>query len=197
MASLAMNSCRVLLRSRSLLLAVHPIDRRIAERAVRKARRVPHQIADRDFPLGRDRLVFRTDVNAKPLQFGNVLRDRLVELELALLPQHHGGDRGDRLGHRINAEDRVGLHRPALGQVHHSDRLPIDDFAVAGHRRDGPGKLFFLDHFLDDLVGTFEFGLLDIPTLAGRRLRQFSPPEAQTAASKTNVQQTRHEGGSS
>ena len=39
------------------------------------------------------------------------LGDRLVERDLALLDQHHERDRGDRLAHRIDAEDGVVLDR--------------------------------------------------------------------------------------
>ena len=37
--------------------------------------------------------------------------DRIAQVERALLVQHHRRDRGDRLGHRVDAEERVRLHR--------------------------------------------------------------------------------------
>jgi len=42
-------------------------------------------------------------------EFGKILVDRGGEIELAVLDQHHGGDAGDRLGHRGDPEDRIGL----------------------------------------------------------------------------------------
>src|SRR4029077_10644003 len=37
--------------------------------------------------------------------------DRVGELERAFLVEHHRGDRGDWLGHRVDAPQRVRLHR--------------------------------------------------------------------------------------
>ena len=53
--------------------------------------------------------VFGVDADHHVLEFGQILVDRRCEIELALLDQHHGGDAGDRLGHRGNPEDRIGL----------------------------------------------------------------------------------------
>ena len=44
---------------------------------------------------------------------GTNLRHRILQLEGPLLPEHEGGDARDRLRHRVDAEDRVGLDRAA------------------------------------------------------------------------------------
>ena len=40
---------------------------------------------------------------------GQEARDRVLELEAPFLPQHHRRHRGDRLGHRVDPPQRVGL----------------------------------------------------------------------------------------
>ena len=56
---------------------------------------------------------------------GDEARHRVGQLQRALLVEHHRGDGGDRLGHRVDAPDRVVGHRqpglevaqPVVGQV--------------------------------------------------------------------------------
>ena len=48
-----------------------------------------------------------------PPELGNVFGDRVVERQLALIDQHHGRDRRDRLGHRGDAIDRALADRHA------------------------------------------------------------------------------------
>ncbi len=68
------------------------------------------------------------------LEFRQVVGDRRIEIELALLDQHHRGHAGDRLGHRRDPEDRIGLQRDLAGAVMSADRLQVRELAVA---RDG------------------------------------------------------------
>ena len=49
----------------------------------------------------------------------------IVEPELALLVQHHHRDGGDRLGHRVDAEERPRRHRRAGLQVLHADGFEV------------------------------------------------------------------------
>lgn len=51
--------------------------------------------------------------------------DGLVESELALFDQHHGGGRSDGFRHRRDAEDRVVLDRAALAERLHPKRVNI------------------------------------------------------------------------
>ena len=52
-------------------------------------------------------------VDAQVAEGRDELRHRVEERERALLVEHHRRDRGDRLGHRVDAPDRVGLDRQA------------------------------------------------------------------------------------
>ena len=74
---------------------------------------VPHQVLDRDRPLGGDELerlaVFDPDLHLR--EGGNVFRHGLVDREPPFLDQRHRRDADDRLGHGIDAEDRVLGHR--------------------------------------------------------------------------------------
>jgi hypothetical protein len=45
-------------------------------------------------------------------EFGQKFRERIVEPELALLPQLHQRDAGDGLGHREEFDLRIARHRP-------------------------------------------------------------------------------------
>ena len=49
------------------------------------------------------------DSNCRSLELWKIVGDRGCEIELALLDQHHGGDAGNRLGHRGDPEDRIRL----------------------------------------------------------------------------------------
>jgi len=59
------------------------------------------------------------------------LRDRVAEDEPALLDEHHGGDRGERLGHRVQAKDRVLRHRRAGPRIALAEALEVRDLALA------------------------------------------------------------------
>ena len=65
-------------------------------------------------------------------------RDRVVELEPALLVERHQRHAGDRLGHRVDPEDRVGLDRTARRQVPVADAGQRRHLAPAGHQREHP-----------------------------------------------------------
>ena len=77
------------------------------------------------------------DAEVRP--FGNEAVNRVVERDLAFLDQHHEGDRGDRLGHRIDAEDGVGLAGQAPGQVALAADELVHDLAVTGDEDLGAG----------------------------------------------------------
>jgi hypothetical protein len=99
-----------------------------------------------------------------------VLRNRIVDLQASALDELHEHDAGDRLGHGIDAEDRIELHRivrigraPALhrhpGELatprHQHDRArhqPVVDVALGCRfealelRRRQPDLLRLADH---------------------------------------------------
>ena len=84
------------------------------EEAVGEAGGVGEQVPDPHRLAGRDRdlpLVRTAGVDADMGEGGDERADRIGELEGALLVEHHRGDRGDRLGHRVDAPQRVRLHR--------------------------------------------------------------------------------------
>ena len=65
------------------------------------------------------------------LERGEVLRHRIVQFDPALLVQRHDGHTGDDLGHRVDAEDRVLLHRQLPGDVTLAPGAPLDNAALA------------------------------------------------------------------
>ena len=60
---------------------------------------------------------------------------------LPLLLQHHHGDRRDRLGHRVDAEDRARGHRRVRLEILHARGFEIGELAVARDGRDRAGDL--------------------------------------------------------
>ena len=70
---------------------------------------------------------------------------RIVERHLALLDELHGGYRGDRLGHRSDAEQRIELQRTSLADVGQPERALIDDAIAIGRHGDDAGDLLALD----------------------------------------------------
>ena len=88
--------------------------RRFAVEAIGDARGMAQQILDRDRALQRlerqrrlAALIRLLDADLHVGKGRNVFRDGIVERELAVLDQHHRGNRRDRLRHRIEPEDRV------------------------------------------------------------------------------------------
>ena len=53
----------------------------------------------------------RIDQHHRVFETGDEIGDILVEADLAVFDQHHRGHTRDRLGHRIDAEQAVGVHR--------------------------------------------------------------------------------------
>ena len=98
--------------------------------AVSQARSVAHQVLDRDRPLGgTSRALAVLDPDLHLGEGGNVLGDRIGDQQPPFLDQRHRGDRDDRLGHGIDAEDRVGGHRRPAGPER-AERLREADLAV-------------------------------------------------------------------
>ena len=149
-----------ILRAEHRRVAVHLVDRSFAEDAVGEAGRVAHQlrhrrrvrrIFDDGLAVGVHALV---DFEIRELR--DVFRDRIARPPLALLIQHHHRDAGDRLGHRVDAEDRVLLHGRAAGHVALAIGPRIDDLAVARHYRDDSRHLAVVDVFLQHRMHTIQ-----------------------------------------
>ena len=70
----------------------------------------------------------------------NELRDRVVERDRAFLDENHHRDAGERLGHRVDAEDVVRLEGVAGGGVAHAGRLPVDDLPAPGDQGHHTGQ---------------------------------------------------------
>ena len=71
--------------------------------------------------------------------------DRVVELKLALVPQHHERGAGDRLGHGEDAEDGVCLHGHLIFDVLIAHRLGHQHLAVLRDHDDRAGQLTRVD----------------------------------------------------
>jgi hypothetical protein len=95
--------------------------------------------------------------------------DRVGELESAFLVEHHGRDRGDRLGHRVDAEERVRLNRFAAFDVPHSVRGQVRDLAPARDERQPAGQLARRDVVLEVLIDPLQPGRVEAD-LAGIHL---------------------------
>ena len=114
-------------------------------------------------------------------ELGNELRNRVVEREAALVVVRHQGDADDRLGHRVDAEDRVLLDGDPVLDVPFAVGVEVDELPLAGDHRDDTGELAVVDHAVHCGVEFGEagrihadigrFGLSEV-TLAGKGGRQ-------------------------
>ena len=80
-----------------------------------------------------------------------ILRQRVVDQQLAALVKLQRRERDHRLGHRGDVEDRVLRHRDAGRLVAEAERLEVDELALAGDRDHGAGQAALLDVGIDDL----------------------------------------------
>jgi hypothetical protein len=111
---------------------------------------MPQQVADRDRAFrgrGLERglaglRVFLIDRNLHFGEFGQVFADRVVELKLAFLVEHHHRDARDRLGHRVDAVNRIEPHRLAGLDVCHAESFLISDLAAPRDQPSGARNLF-------------------------------------------------------
>ena len=127
--------------------------------AVGQAGAVGHQIVDGDVAIRGDGVVQRTlgrPEHARVRELRRPFRDRVAELQLAFLHQHQGGDRGDRLGHRGDAEKGVALHRQALREIALAAQGELDDLALAPDQGNPAGKVARVDRSLNRVRGAFE-----------------------------------------
>ena len=123
---------------------------------VDQPRGVRQQVADGHLPLGVHQLVRRPvlagDEHLLALELRQVLRHRVVEPELAVVHQDHGGDAGHRLGHRRQPEDRVRRHRLFRLGVGEPGGAEGGDLPLAGDQHDAAGDPSLLDRRLEQFV---------------------------------------------
>ena len=94
---------------------------------------------------GLDRITLAALIDHHVREFGNVPADIMVEAQLALLEQHHGGQRGDRLGHGVHAEDRVRADGLAAAEMCRAGIVFQRDLAAARDQRRHAGHLAGVD----------------------------------------------------
>jgi hypothetical protein len=78
--------------------------------------------------------------HAAPAQLGDVLLDRVVEVDPAFFPQYHHRAGRDELGVGEDAEQVVGRKRRARFPVGHADAVQVDQVAALQHRRGHAGE---------------------------------------------------------
>lgn len=81
-------------------------------------------------------------------ELGQVFGYWIVNAQLALILQHHDGERGDGLGHGGDPEETVFLHRCPGFQILKSDSLVTEQPAIFPDERDRTRELSVLDEGL-------------------------------------------------
>jgi hypothetical protein len=83
---------------------------------------------------------------------GQVFLDGIVEPEPALLDELHRGGRGDRLGHRRDAEQRICRQRPAGRDIGFAERALVQHPLAIGRHGDHAGKVLVPDRLAQLVV---------------------------------------------
>jgi hypothetical protein len=134
---------------------------RISACAIDQAGGVHHQVAQRDrLPRGHlagDRLALLVELGDLHVgELREVLRQRVVDQQLAALMQLQRRERDHRLGHRRDVEDRVLGHRDARRLVAETERLVVGELALAGDRDHAAGNASGLDVGIEALADLAE-----------------------------------------
>ena len=109
------------------------------------------QVADRHLaPRRHCRAAFAD--HALALESRDELRHGIGEEKLAFFLQHHHGHAGDGLGHRRDAEDRVGMHGLLRLDILEAGSVHVHDLAVACDQGDDAADLLAVDVGLHALV---------------------------------------------
>ena len=119
------------------VLRVHGIPARVE--AVGQAGGVGKQMTHRHRLLRRHQ--FAVDEHVEVGEFGNELRHRIRQRELAFLVEHHRRDGGDGLAHGVDAEQGVLGHGPVVVRATLAHRLEVHDLAVPGDEGDHAREL--------------------------------------------------------
>ena len=151
--------------------AICPVDWGVADVAVAQPRGVQQEV------LGSHRRVDGNDfvalVGGLVLPLREEPRDRFVEVELAVVDEHQCRGAGDRLRHRVDADQRVEPHRRAGLQVECPGRMFEDDLA-ASHDHRGHANQLAVGHQPVHLLCDGVHALLRHSYRLRRRPRQFS-----------------------
>ena len=127
---------------------VHGVDRVGVVEAVGQAGGVGQQVPDPHRLDGRDGDRFEGRAAVVDPDVGerrDEAADRILQLEGALLVQHHGRDRCDRLGHRVDPPQRVGLDRQARLDVALAVAGQVHDLAGPADHHQPPGQPAVVD----------------------------------------------------
>ena len=134
---------------------VHFVNWRVKVKAVTQARGMGEQVMDRHRRVRRNEMLPHVTIAAQHLSLsegGDVSADGFRELELALLIQHHQGDRCDRLSHAVDAEDGVALHRQHFLRIAETTGLKMHHFRIPRDQRDEAGHFLAVNIFLQPAV---------------------------------------------
>src|SRR5262249_34269080 len=145
---------------------------------VDETRRMPQQILNSGRSVRFDERVRRLAVSVlsrdRDLKIGElreIFRDGIGERQLALLSEHHRGNRYERLCHRIETKDGVPGHRRAACRIALSERLEVRDLAFGRTQAGGAGEWFIRVLCLDRLSEPLEplRGEADLLRLGSRK----------------------------
>jgi hypothetical protein len=115
-------------------------------------------------------------VNSEVLPHGNVGVNVIVQADQPLFDQHHQGDRSDRLGHRVDAEDRILAHRLVAFDVHTAAHAGMCEMALTidvgqRARQIAAVDIAALDHFVQPCQSrrrhAYRFGLHSVSASRG------------------------------
>lgn len=120
----------------------------VASPAVGESGGVAKEVADGWSGFGWDGVaVFLPD--GEVFKLGEVLGDGVVEVDFAFFVEHHGGGRGDALGHGVDAEDGVLFDGGFGASVGEAELLLVDDVASAEDEDGATDEFFIGDEFFD------------------------------------------------
>ena len=103
-----------------------------------------------ELPDSERRGVVRRQFHAR--EFGNPLRHRIFERQLALIAQLENGERGETLRHRGDAKHRAGRDGRIRGAIPHAGRFDVREPAIDHDTPHHAGNLFVGGVMAKDLV---------------------------------------------
>ena len=92
----------------------------------------------------------------------NVLLDGVIQSELAILNQGHGGHTNDWLGHRKDSEDRLAVHQIAARRCLESCRFEQPDSVGIANQNQGARNKSPVDCFLHPLFDVVYIRLIEL-----------------------------------
>jgi hypothetical protein len=112
--------------------------------------RVAQELPERRRSRGRPRrvptrLLVKLEQHLGRLEARNVIAERRIEIHETFVDENHDADRRHELGHRCDAEDRVGPHGHARFGRRNAERLDKETTRRRIDRRDDAGNQTFAD----------------------------------------------------